>query len=143
MSKPKKGDLVHLYRRKIGGAGLLLKNIPNVEKDYNVNLHDIIKLKHNIKEVAWHLKTRIAIDQLYPALSPEQRVNLLNMVDVVETYCSTYDHAAKKRILKENYHKDFSMVRWLKPPGEYSSQPVNLYKETESWFPTSFLKVLK
>ena len=37
------------------------------ERDYNVNLHDIIKLKHNIKEAFWHLKTRMAIEQLYPA----------------------------------------------------------------------------
>ena len=143
MPKPKRGDLVHLYRRKIGGAGLVLKNIPNVEIRYNVNLQEIIALKTRLKDVAWHLRARAAIDQLYPNITSEQALDLLNIIVVLESYCSQWDKETNKRRLKENYHKDFSMVRWLKPPGEYSDKPVDYYKATESWFPTSWLKVLK
>ena len=143
MPKPKKGDLVHLYRRKIGGAGLLLKQITNVEERYGVNLNEIITQKRNYTEVSWSLKSRAAIEDLYPDVSGTEIDDLTNIISVVESYCSRWDEQTKQRSLKPNYHKSFSKVRWLKPPGEYSDEPAGYYKNKEAWLPTSWLKVLK
>ena len=143
MPKPKKGDLVHLYRRKIGGAGLLLKQITNVEERYGVNLNEIITQKRNYTEVSWSLKSRAAIEDLYPDVSGTEIDDLTNIISVVESYCSRWDEQTKQRSLKPNYHKNFSKVRWLKPPGEYSDEPAGYYKNKEAWLPTSWLKVHK
>ena len=69
MSKPKKGDLVYLYRRKVGGAGLLLKRVTNVEEKYGVDLNEIVTKKRNYTEVPWSLKNTAAINELYPEVS--------------------------------------------------------------------------
>ena len=143
MPKPKKGDLVHLYRRKVGGAGLLLKNIPNVEERYGVNLNEIVVQKKSYTEVPWSLKSRAAIEGLYPDLPVGEIDDLINIVSVLESYCSRWDDETKQRALKPTYHKDFAKVRWLKPPGEYSEEPATFYKNKEAWLPTSWLKVLK
>ncbi len=143
MPKPKKGDLVHLYRRKIGGAGLLLKNITNVEEKYGVNLNDIVTQKRKHTEVPWSLKNRATIEGLYPNLSDSEIDTIIAIISVVESYCSRWDEQTKQRSLKPNYHKNFSKVRWLKPPGEYSDEPAGYYKNKEAWLPTSWLKVLK
>ena len=143
MPKPKKGDLVHLYRRKVGGAGLLLKNIPNVEERYGVNLNEIVTQKRSYTEVPWSLKSRAAIEDLYPDLPVGVIDDLINIVSVLESYCSRWDEETKQRSLKPTYHKDFAKVRWLKPPGEYSEEPAVFYKNKEAWLPTSWLKVLK
>ena len=143
MPKPKKGDLVHLYRRKIGGAGLLLKKITNVEERYGVNLNEIVAQKRSYTEVPWSLKSRAAIEDLYPDISGTEVNDLIDIVSVLESYCSRWDEETKRRSLKPTYHKDFSKVRWLKPPGEYSDEPAGFYKNKEAWLPTSWLKVLK
>lgn len=143
MPKPKKGDLVHLYRRKVGGAGLLLKRIPNVEEKYGVKIEKIIAYKINFIEVPWSLKTRAAIEELYPEVSGTQIDELKDIISVIESYCTLWDKQTKQRVLKPSYHKDFAKVRWLKPPGEYSDEPAGFYKNKESWIPTSWLKVLK
>jgi len=143
LPKPKKGDLVHLYRRKIGGAGLLLKQITNVEERYGVNLNEIVTQKRNYTEVPWSLKSTAAINELYPEVSGTEVDDLVNIISVLESYCSRWDEEEKRRSLKPTYHKNFSKVRWLKPPGEYSDEPAGFYKNKEAWLPTSWLKVLK
>jgi hypothetical protein len=143
LPKPKKGDLVHLYRRKIGGAGLLLKNIPNVEERYNVDLNEIIGQKRNFTEVPWSLKTKAAIEYLYPNISGIDVNDLVDIVSVLESYSARWDEETKRRVLKPTYHKGFAKVRWLKPPGEYSEEPATYYKNKEAWLPIPWLKVLK
>ncbi len=143
MPKPKKGDLVHLYRRKVGGAGLLLKRIPNVEEKYGISLNEIVIHKKDFLELPWNEKNRASIKFLYPKLTADQVLEIMSIIGVVESYCSQWDKETNQRELKPKYHTDFAKVKWLKAPGEYSDEPARYYNKGESWFPTSWLKVLK
>ena len=148
MSKVKKGSLVHLYRRKVSGVGLVLKQVEDMEKKYGIDVQKVIEHRSEVTNCHWGERTKLALTKLYSDLSEEDKSDINLMINCIDSYCSKWvddpSHVhGKRRGVKENFHRNFCKVKWLNPPGEYSDQPVKYYESKIEWFPTDWLKEKK
>lgn len=148
MSKVKKGSLVHLYRRKVSGVGLVLKQVEDIEKKYSIDIQEIVKFRSSITDCNWGERTKIALSKLYSNLDEEDKSDINSMIGCIDSYCSKWvdnpSHVhGKIREVKDNFHRKFCKVKWLNPPGEYSDEPVKHYQSSIEWFPTDWLKEKK
>ncbi len=146
------GSLVCMGRRNVRGQGIVLDRIRDVSHHAEFDLCE-----------AWH--------RLYDSRNPDYFYKDESNLSVLWSLRQDMTKAIREEIVKNNpkvndklikhffsyntafcYQKfgkkitklktDFSLVRWYKPPSDYSSKPCSWHKDKEIWHPTKLLKNL-
>ena len=156
MSKFKRGDLVHLFRRNVPGIGLCLARVENINKFTNFDMSDTfqkifsadhpghVALRHRFDDDEyppglnwWDKRDFIReINEGIMKANPEVEIGLL---DEFWNYNRGYSIIQKNNEILEA-RTDFSLVYWLKPPSDYSAKGESCYTNKSSWKPSPWLK---
>ena len=142
MSKLKKGNLVHLYRRKVSGTGILLKRITDVEAFLNLNIENYLTELWSGEQLDW-TESQTEIAQLISNFDAVRKDPAKQMIQHIVNHCYKYDFATKTRKKKSSVPNDFSLVIWTQAPSEYTDTSTVYYKNKQVWYPTNWLKIKK
>ena len=141
MPKLKKGSLVHLYRRKVSGTGILLKRITDVEGFLNLNIENYLTDLWS-EPLEWS-ESQAEITQLIEHFDVAKKNPANQIIQHIINHCYKYDFATKTRKKKSSIPSDFSLVMWTQAPSEYTDTSTVYYKNKQVWYPTNWLKIKK
>jgi hypothetical protein len=158
MSKFKRGDLVHLFRRNVPGIGLCLARVEDINEFTNFDMSDTFQKIFNVDHPG-HLTVRHRFDE--PGAGYAAGLNWWDKRDFIREINDGIMKAnpeVERGLLSEfwNYNRgysiihknneileartDFSLVYWLKPPSDYSAKGESVYANQSSWKPSPWLK---
>jgi hypothetical protein len=146
------GSLVCMGRRNVKGQGIVLDRVRDVnyhaefdvcdawQRMYNRKHPDYLFKQEENYSTLWSLRQDMtkAIREEIAKSNPKANDDLIKHFFSYNTAFSYQKFGKKITKLKT----DFSLVRWYKPPSEYSENASNWYKGKEVWHPTKLIKNL-
>jgi hypothetical protein len=144
------GSLVSMSRRVIGGQGLVIQRIKDINlyaefdlseawlKMYDKSNEDYFFKDANPSMILWSLRRdlRDEINDKIQENNPSIRMDLLNEF---WNYNSAYSYQKNgSKILTPK--TDFCLVRWFKAPSDYGDKPSKWFKNRQCWLHTRMLK---
>ena len=151
MSNIKKGDLVHLFRRKVPGMGIVLERVENINTYAEFDLSEAFMkiydkenpdyfLKMNPETVAfkWQHQTSV-IQEINETILKRKPSVEPNLLADFWSFNRAYSIQRLGTIVKEP-KVDFCLVMWTRPPSDYGNSPSPWHKNKQLWMNTRWLK---
>ena len=151
-NKIKAGSLVCMKNRKVGGQGLVLERVKDINEytEFDLStawlqLYDKSREDYHFRDVGtysslWALRddAKCSIKQ---AIYEDHASLNKQLISEFFSWNAAYRFLKEgKKVLDPNI--DFCLVKWWKSPSDYSTEPAKYYKDKTIWTCSGFLKNL-
>lgn len=151
MSNIEKGDLVHLFRRRVPGMGITLDRVKDVNDYAEFDLSEaFLKIfdknhpEYFLRDVPdkmvfrWQHESSLIQDINETIIRRKPSLDEA-LISSFWTFNRAYSVQRRGAIVKEP-KVDFCLVMWTRPPSDYGAQPSHWHKNKQLWTNTSWLK---
>jgi len=130
VSRIQKGDLVHAFRRKSVGFGIVLEYVDDIDEAVYFSAENTLQEFVEIEDVNY-LDKRVFIEEItMDCETPKEKT----LSKVFFTYNRGWPQKIKKK---------FAYVHWFEPPSNYYDVTNKFMKGRKEWYPADWLRSKK